>query len=235
MKMKALREEDYNSIITVNENGVYDASLGESAVTEIIEILKRDKRIEQLLIPDLCIEKRIGALAREIHNDFSQSDQLNILVVLTGAFMFAADMGRALYSHYGMKAIYHLIKTSVYDKKIKETNEEYRAVQLELAPKNIEGKDILLIEDITDQGFTLTWLLNYLKQERGVNSVKTCSLLNKILTAPSAEVKELRKNLNVDYIGFNIPDVWVAGYGVDAGHDFRNLPFIISVDESYYL
>lgn len=233
MKMKALREEDYSSIITVDENGVYDASMGES-LTKIIETLKKDKRIRRLLIPDLCIAKRIEALAREINSDFSPCDQVNILVVLTGAFMFAADMGRALYSQYNLNAIYHLIKTSVYDKKIKETNEEYRAVQLELAPRDIEGKDILLIEDITDQGFTLTWLLNYLKEERGVNSVRTCSLLNKILRDPSSEVEELRKNLIVDYIGFNIPDVWVAGYGVDAGHDFRNLPFIISVDESYY-
>ncbi len=235
MKMKALKQDDYTSIISVDENGVYDSSMGESAITKIVETLKRDKRIKQLLIPDSCIEKRIEALAGEIYKDFSQCDKLNILVVLTGAFVFAADMGRVLYSRYGLDAIYHLIKTSVYDKTIKETNEEYRAVQLELAPKDIEGKDVLLIEDITDQGFTLTWLLNYLKQERRVHSVKTCSLLNKILKSPSSEVQELRKNLIVDYIGFNIPDVWVAGYGIDAGHDFRNLPFIISVDESYYL
>ncbi|RLI61764.1 MAG: hypothetical protein DRO88_12635, partial [Promethearchaeia archaeon] len=91
--------------------------------------------------------------------------------------------------------------------------------------------------DIIDQGFTLNALMNYLVKNKKVNSVKICSLLLKKLENPSKEVKQSRKNIesHLDFIGFTVPDIWVAGYGIDASDDFRSLPFIIGVNEKFYL
>ena len=110
-----------------------------------------------------------------------------MLVVLTGAIIFASDLSREIFSQSGVHTDLHLIKTSVYDTAIKDTGEEYRAVNIVMEPNNISGKDIIIVEDITDQGFTLTWLIDYLLNKRNVKSVKICSLLNKILEKPLGE------------------------------------------------
>jgi hypoxanthine phosphoribosyltransferase len=157
------------------------------------------------------------------------------MVVLTGAIIFAADLGRELFDRAGINVRFHLIKTSVYDDAIKKSGEHFRAVKHEITPKDIEGKDILVVEDIVDQGFTLTWLKNYLLSERKVSSIKICCLLDKVLKHPSAEVRKIRKQLLVDYIGFKIPDFWVAGYGIDVAQELRNLPCVVTIDESLYI
>lgn len=229
-----LTDTDYDRIIAIPEDGVIDASMELTEFHQLADKLKTDKRIDTILIPEICIRKRITALAHEINKDFKE-DPIEVMMVLTGAFMFGADLCRELYRLHNRNTRFHLIKTSVYDETIKAANEKYRAVKLELDPRGIKRHDILLIEDIIDQGFTMTWLLNYLQTEREVRTIKVCSLLNKILAHPTHDVKKLRASLVLDYIGFNIPDVWIAGYGIDAGHDFRNLPFIISVNKSYYL
>ncbi len=94
---------------------------------------------------------------------------------------------------------------------------------------------MLLIEDIVDQGFTLFEVREKLLEEQNPKSLKICVLLNKILKNPTKEVREIKNKLFLDYLGFEIPDRWIAGYGIDAGEDFRHLPFIISVKEKYYL
>ncbi len=229
-----LTDTDYDRIIAIPEEGVIDASMELTEFHQLADKLKTDKRIDTILIPEICIRKRITALAHKINKDFKE-DPIEVMMVLTGAFMFGADLCRELYRLHNRNARFYLIKTSVYDETIKAANEKYRAVKLELDPRGIKHHDILLIEDIIDQGFTMTWLLNYLQTEREVRTIKVCSLLNKILAYPTHDVKKLRASLVLDYIGFNIPDVWIAGYGIDAGHDFRNLPFIVSVNKSYYL
>ena len=193
-----------------------------------------DPRVNSLLIPEECITHRNAAVAEEICADYDGIKDLEILVVLTGAIIYASDMGRAIYRAGGINARYHTIKTSVYDKAIKSTGEQYRAVELILAPRDIDNRDILIVEDITDQGFTMTWLLDYLENDRHVNSIKTCSLLTKRLANPTAEVKKLRDELTVDYTGFDIEDIWISGYGIDTAHDFRNVPHIIGMNEHYF-
>jgi hypoxanthine phosphoribosyltransferase len=176
----------------------------------------------------------VSAMAGEIARDYRADKPLHVVVVLTGAIFFAADLSRELYDRAGITARLHLIKTSVYNDTIKKPDELYRSVKLEFAPKDIEGEDILVIEDILDQGFTLTWLKKYLLLERKVSSVRICCLLDKILKSPSPEISKMREQLRIDYTGFRIPDLWVAGYGVDAAQDLRNLPCIASVNEFLY-
>jgi len=92
------------------------------------------------------------------------------------------------------------------------------------------------LDDIVDDAFTITHLRQDLL-DHGIteSKLKTCVLLNKILDNPSEQVKKLRNQITLDYVGFEIPDRWIAGYGIDAGEDFRELPFIVAVNENYYL
>jgi len=234
VKPEILGPESYRGVITVGENGVVDSGMSLEDFDSCAEKLRRDRRIKGVLIPRECLSRRIACLADEIARDYPADRVLHIMVVLTGSIFFAADLSRELYERAGINARFHLIKTSVYDDTIKKSGERYRAVKLDLEPKDIEGRDVLVVEDITDQGFTLTWLRNYFISERKVASVRICSLLDKELRRPSEEVRRIRERLLVDYTGFKIPDVWVAGYGVDAAQELRNLPCIVSIDESVY-
>ena len=224
----------YSGVITVRENGVIDGDVFADKLWFYSERLKRDRRIKNVLIPQECLKKRISAMAEQIAWDYPPDRDLHIMVVLTGAIFFAADLGRELYDRTGINARFHLIKTSVYCDTIKKSGEQFRTVKLELLPKDIEGKEILVVEDITDQGFTLTWLKNYLLSERKVASVRICCLLYKELKTPTVEVRKLREQLQIDYVGFKIPDVWVAGYGIDVAQELRNVPCIVTIDESLY-
>jgi len=224
---------NYETIIDVTLEGVCDSS--DTLLSSTQSLINNDPKIHSLLISELCIHNRVRALAKDIVRDLNHSKHIDILLVLTGSFIFASDLSRAIYRQGGVNATIHCIKTSVYDKTIKASGEHYRAVTLELSPKNIEGRDLLLVEDIADQGFTLSWLKNYLLHERNAKTLKICSLLYKRLDNPSQEVKNIRSQLGIDYIGFTVPDVWVAGYGIDAAYEYRHLPFIVRVNEEYYM
>ena len=223
----------YDNIIEVQKEGVCDSS-EINAIAAIDAQLKNDEKIRSLLISETCIKNRTAALAGDIVRDMNHSNHIDIMMVLTGSFMFTADLARALYAQGGINTSIHCIKTSVYDETIKSSGEHYRAVTLELSPKNIEARDILLVEDIADQGFTLSWLKNYLLYERNARSLKICSLLYKRLDNPTQEVQTIRKQLGIDYIGFTVPDVWVAGYGIDAAYQYRHLPFIVWINETCF-
>lgn len=223
----------YNSIIDVPTQGVCDNSEDCSSYLNQSALI-HDPRLHSVLITEHCIQKRVNALASDIVRDYNHTHHIDILLVLTGSFIFTADLSRAIYRQGAINASIHCIKTSVYDKTIKSSGEHYRAVTLELSPKNIEGRDILLVEDIADQGFTLSWLKNYLLHERSAKSLKICSLLYKRLDNPTREVQNIRNQLEIDYIGFTVPDVWVAGYGIDAAYEYRHLPFIVRVNEEYF-
>ncbi len=235
MNPDILNRRSYQSLINVGENGVIDADTSLYDLRSYAERLKRDRRIQNVLIPKECLDSRISAMSEEIARDYPPGRLLHVMVVLTGAFVFAADLGRELFNRAGINARFHLIKTSVYDDTIKKSGEHSRTVKLEITPKDIEGKDILVVEDIADQGFTLSWLKSYLLSERKVSSIQICCLLDKVLNNPSAEVRKVREQLLVDYIGFKIPDFWVAGYGVDVAQELRNLPCIVTIDESLYI
>lgn len=191
-------------------------------------------RIEGILLSEKRIKQRVRILAEKICRNYKGIKELNIVIILKGAFVFAADLGREIHKSGGPEIKYHFIKASTYGKEIKDSGEIKRKVKIELEPKDIKGKNVLLLEDIVDQGFTLFEIQKYLLNQK-VSSLKTCVLLNKILMKPTEEVKKLRKKLVLDYVGFEIPDRWIAGYGIDAGEDFRHLPCVVIVKEKYYL
>ena len=227
-----LNEHDFDKIIDVPIDGVRISGDLETPIAE--EALKNDKRIDKIIIPASCISRRLNKIASEILIDYKNINSIDIVVVLTGAVIFASDLSRFLYTAGGINADFHLVKTSVYQGEIKKDNEEQREVRMLLPVGDIAKRDILIIEDIIDQGFTLSWLTKHLKHEKNANSVRICTLLNKKLDNPTPAVKQIRDNLHIDYSGFSIPDCWVAGYGIDTAGNFRNMPFIITVNEEYY-
>jgi hypoxanthine phosphoribosyltransferase len=227
---------DYKNVIKVPEQGM----AGKNDDAEVISSISSDKknRIDRVLIPEMCLKRRIQALAHEIYRDYKNKEELIFIIILKGAFVFASDLGREIYKTYGLQGPeirYGFIKAVTYGAEIKHPEEQKRNVKIELKPEHLEGKDVLLIEDIVDQGCTLFEIRRKLLDEENLNSLKICALLNKILKNPTKEIKEIKNKLIIDYLGFEIPDRWIAGYGIDAGEDFRHLPFIISVKENYYL
>ncbi|MHA1775772.1 MAG: phosphoribosyltransferase [Promethearchaeota archaeon] len=234
MNPKFLNLTDYGNIIEVPLQGVIDHRRPETYEQILSSQLSKDERFSRLLIPPDVIKHRIQELAAEIIKDNIENPKFNLLMVLTGAFMFAADLGREIFRQNGPDIQYFTMKLSTYRKEIKKVGETIREVDIQLDCGDIEGEHVIIVEDIIDQGFTLSELQKFLIEEKKAASVKICTLLYKRLEQPTQEVKEIRTNLNIDYIGFTIPDVWVAGYGIDSGDDFRQLPFVIAVNEDYY-
>lgn len=223
-------EIDYDRIIKVPEEGLTVPGIPEEVIPEHMK-----NRVERTLIPGECIRNKIISLAGQLSSDYSGTKELNFVVILKGAAVFAADIGREIFRAGGPLIKYHFIKASTYGTEIKDIGETGRKVKIELEPGDVRGKDVILLEDIVDQGFTLLETKKYLLKKAGVCSIKSCVLLDKKLRNPTDEVKEIRKGLSLDYAGFEVPDRWVAGYGADAGEDFRHLPFIVIVKEDYYL
>lgn len=154
------------------------------------------------------IEKRVRELASGISADYRGKDLL-VVVILRGAFMFASDLVRWITTPLSID----FVTVSSYMKS--ESTGEV-VVHCDSREK-VTGRDVLLVEDIIDTGVTL----NYIREmflERRPASVRICGLLNK---------KERRTvDVPVDYLGFDIPNVFVVGYGLDYDNKFRNLPYI---------
>jgi len=237
MRSKIIHLDDYMNTINVPHEGIQDFEEKEDKIKEKYQNLFSDNRFKLLLIPEISLQKRIQNLAKLIIKNNVNKGRIDFLIVLTGAFIFGADLSREIYKISETEVFFHTVKLSTYQNEIKKKGEISREVKFELEPIDIENRDIIIIEDIIDQGFTLNALMNYLVKNKKVNSVKICSLLLKKLENPSKEVKQSRKNIesHLDFIGFTVPDIWVAGYGIDASDDFRSLPFIIGVNEKFYL
>lgn len=237
MPKKMITADDYKNIINVPLEGIQDVNVQGDYFKSKYSRLISDNRFQVLLISELSLQKRIENLAKKIINSNLNKTRIDILFVLTGAFIFAADLSREIYKCGGPEVYFHIVKLSTYQDEIKKAGEIARQVKFELTPIDVENRDIIIVEDIVDQGFTLNALNEYLLNKKHVNSVKICSLLLKKLDNPSEEVKQSRKNIEsyLDFIGFTVPEIWVAGYGIDASSNFRSLPFIIGVNQEYYL
>jgi hypoxanthine phosphoribosyltransferase len=196
--------------------------------------LLADPRIAEVLVPRSRLNDRIEVLAAAIAADYGAQTVLTLVIVLKGAVCFATDLGEAICRLDGPALRYEFVRASTYGLGIKAAGEEDRAVRITLAPQDLAGCDVLLVEDLVDQGFTLSQLARHLREETGLRSLRTCVLAAKALAAPTAAVQRLRAALALDYVGFHLPDRWIAGYGIDAGEDFRNLPCIVAVNEEHY-
>ena len=164
----------------------------------------------EILIPEADIQRRVGELATAISLDYAGVDDLILVGVLRGAFIFLADLARRL----TVRRRVDFIAVSTYGNAV-ETRGAVRLV-MDLRV-NIVGRHVLVVEDIVDTGYTLRYLLGMLSA-RGPKSIKSCVLVRK----PVAE----RLDVPIDYLGFEIPNVWAVGYGLDFKDEFRTLPYI---------
>jgi len=163
-----------------------------------------------VLISEEDIRVRVAELAAQISDDYRDKGDVVLIGVLKGAFIFLADLSRRL----TIPRTIEFIAVSSYGSGSKSTG----AVRLVMDVRgNIEGKHVLIVEDIVDTGHTLKYLIGILRSHRPA-SVKTCSLVRK---AEQAEV-----DVDVDYLGFDIGNEWVVGYGLDYAERDRTLPYI---------
>ena len=192
-----------------------------------------DPRLERILIDEAQIEARLAGLAREILADAVGAQRLRLVGVLKGGWMFLADLARAIRRQNGPHVLYEFIRASTYGAEVKQSGETERQVAITGLPADIQGDHIVLVEDILDQGFTLSAIRQRLLAE-GAASVRVCVFLDKQLESPTPAVRKVRAELIPDYVGFAVPDRWVVGYGLDVDEEFRDLPYVAIAREEYF-
>lgn len=166
--------------------------------------------IPEVLISEADIERRVNELAAEISADYSGKGEIVLIGVLKGAFILLADLSRRLTVPRSIE----FIAVSSYE----DGNVPSGAVRLVMDVRgSIEGKHVLIVEDIVDTGHTLHYLIEMLRS-REPASIKSCVMLHK---EHSTEV-----DLEIDYLGFTMGDEWVVGYGLDYAEQDRTLPYI---------
>lgn len=162
----------------------------------------------QTLISADRIEERVRGLARDIRRD--HPDGVHLVCVLKGAFIFLADLARALEGDTTLD----FIAVSSYGSSTKSSGQVQLLKDLDYG---IEGRDVVIVEDIVDTGLTLNYLQDILRA-RSPRNLRTVCLLSK----PSRRQVDVK----VEYVGFTIEDRFVVGYGLDYGEKHRNLPYI---------
>ena len=194
-----------------------------------------DDRLQGVLIDSEAIHTRIESLAQEIKDAYAGETCVCLMGVLKGASIFVSDLIRELRS-VGMRGLrLDFVRASTYQSGMKGAGEKTRKVKIiGMTSDNVEGCSILLVDDILDQGFTLSALKDHFLTELKAKSVKTCVFLEKKLESPSPEVLELRKHFKVDFKGFEVNDRWVVGYGLDVGEEFRDLPYVALAREECF-
>lgn len=164
---------------------------------------------QQILISEEQLRRRVEQLGKDIARDF-QGKQPLFVCVLRGAVVFHSDLIRAV----DLELTIDFISVSSYGEATDSSGEVRLVKDLETS---IHGRDVILVEDIVDTGLTLRYLLSNLNS-RNPRSLKVCSLLSK----PDRR----RAPVGVDYLGFEIPNHFVVGYGLDHNQRFRNLPYV---------
>ena len=161
----------------------------------------------EILFPKAVIEKRVGELAAQISRDYAGKELL-IVGVLNGAFIFMADLIRGL----DVPCTVDFFRMASYGAGSVSSGEVLIRKDLETP---VAGRNLLIVEDIVDTGFTLSRLVEILR-ERGPASLKVCAFLDKR--------GRRRVPFVADYVGFPVPDAFVVGYGLDYNEQFRFLP-----------
>jgi len=166
-----------------------------------------------VLISAEQIQERVRSLAAEIQHDHPNG--LHLVAVLKGAFMFLADLARCLPEDVTLD----FMAVSSYGASTSSSGQVQVIKDLDAG---IEGRDVVIVEDIVDTGLTLTYLQDILRA-RAPRSLRTACLLNK----PSRRKVEVK----VDYVGFEIEDKFVVGYGLDHAGQYRTLPYIAVIGD----
>lgn len=173
--------------------------------------------IKEVLLSEDEIVRRVKELGEEITRDYNGKD-LMLVGILKGAVIFMSELSKNI----KLPILMDFMAVSSYGQSSISTGEVKIIKDLDFS---VEGKDILIVEDIIDTGLTLAYLKDNLKK-RGAKSVKIVTLLD----------KPERRNIqvHVDYLGFSIPDEFVVGYGLDYAERYRNLPFVGALKEEVY-
>lgn len=174
--------------------------------------------VEEVLFSKEDIAKKVKELGEIISKDYKENDDVVIVGVLKGANVFMADLMREI----TIPVYIDFMAVSSYGYSTESSGIVRILKDLDL---EIEGKHVLIIEDIIDTGLTLKYLTDNLKS-RNTKSVKICTLLDKPVRR--------KCDLKVDYMGFEIPDKFIVGYGIDYGERYRNLPYVASLKPEVY-
>ncbi|HUF07653.1 MAG TPA: hypoxanthine phosphoribosyltransferase [Candidatus Binatia bacterium] len=173
--------------------------------------------VEEVLLDSETVAARVAELGAELSADYAGRDPV-LVSVLKGALVFLADLMRTM----DLPTSIDLMEVSSYGGAT-ESSGQVRI--LKDLSKPIEGRDVIVVEDIIDTGLTLNYLLGYLA-DRQPASIKICCLLDK----PARRLADIP----IDYVGFTIPDRFVIGYGLDYDERYRNLPYIGVLKPSVY-
>lgn len=175
--------------------------------------------VKEILFAQEQLASRVAELGVEISKDYA-GESVVLVGVLKGAVVFFTDLARAIDNTVDVS--FDFISCSSYGEGTTSTGVVRILKDLD---RSVEGKHVLVVEDIVDTGTTLHYLLDNL-QARGAKSVRLVALLNK----PDRR----KKDVDVDYIGFTVPDYFVIGYGLDYAEQYRQLPYIGILKESVY-
>lgn len=167
----------------------------------------------KVLIDEQTIQNKVYELAQQIEKDYEQKE-LTLVCILKGSTVFMVDLARKM----NRKVKFSFMQVSSYGKE--KISSGKINLKLDL-PENLEGENLLIVEDIIDTGKTLSYLIKHL-QTKNPQSIKLCTLLDK------PERREY--DVTVNYVGFQIPDKFVVGYGLDYNENYRNLPYIAEVE-----
>ena len=174
----------------------------------------KQRKVGKILLTETELQNRVTELAELVNQDYPEGEII-VIGVLKGCLVFISDLVRKLKADIRV----HFMQVSSYGDDTVSSGTLKIKKDLDV---DITGKHVLLAEDIIDSGNTLSMLVPLLK-ERGAASVKVCSLLSK----PARRQVEFE----ADYTGFEIPDEFIVGYGLDCGESFRQLPYIAILEE----
>lgn len=170
-----------------------------------------DKYLQEILIDEQTLQKRVAELGAQISADYNENDDLVLICILKGGVMFLVDLSRHIEIPHEMD----FLAVSSYGKGVRESSGNVR-IDMDLG-SNVTNRHVLIVEDIIDSGETLRFVMDVMLA-RHPASLKLCTLLNK----PSRR----KVNIPIDYVGFEIENKFVFGYGLDLDEKFRNLPFV---------
>jgi hypoxanthine phosphoribosyltransferase len=173
--------------------------------------------VEEVLLTDERIQARVAELGAQLAGDYAGRDPV-LVSVLKGSIVFLADLVRQMEIPLSID----LMEVSSYGASTESSGQVRILKDLSMA---IDGRDVIVVEDIIDTGLTLNYLLRYL-HDKGPASIRICCLLDK----PARRLADI----TIDYRGFTIPDRFVIGYGLDYDERYRNLPYIGVLRPSVY-
>lgn len=175
-----------------------------------------EKYLKEVLIEEEPLQKRVAELGRQISEAYRDTDNLLLICILKGGVMFLTDLTR----HIDVPHEIDFMAASSYGAGKRKSSGTVR-IDMDITT-SVEGRHLVIVEDIIDSGYTLRFVMDTLEARKPA-SLKLCALLNK---ASRREV-----DISVDYVGFDIENKFVFGYGLDLDEKYRNVPFIGVVDE----